>query len=117
MKNPFYLDSNFEIKKGDKIFLNAKRMDLLKAIKRKGSIRAASAEIKMSYQQAWYFVKEINEISPLPIVINKRGGASGGGAELTKYGELAITEFEKIRKQLNSFNSSLSENLWVCNFL
>ncbi len=116
MKNPFYIDSNFEIKKFGKCFLNERRIELLKAIKRKGSTRAASADIKMSYQQAWHFIKEMNEISPLPLVINKRGGNNGGGTELTKFGEKTIVEFEKLKSQQAENNLELSKDLWVCFF-
>ncbi len=116
MKNPFYIDNNFEIKKFGKCFLNERRIELLKAIKRKGSTRAASAEIKMSYQQAWHFIKEMNEISPLPLVVNKRGGSHGGGTELTNFGEKTISEFEKLKGQQNENNLKLSKDLWICFF-
>lgn len=114
MENPFYIDSKFEIKKNGKSFLNDRRIELLKAIKRKGSTRSASSEIKMSYQQAWHFIKDMNETSPLPLVINQRGGTNGGGTEITKFGEKTICEFEKLRKKQKENNIELSRQIGFC---
>ena len=116
MKQPFGITGNLEIQKNGECFLNVKRITLLKLIKQKGSINAASKEMKMSYQQAWHFIKEINELSPIPMVIRKRGGTYGGGATLTKYGEKAITEFEKLVEEHEAFQKELSEKLWLCFF-
>jgi molybdate transport system regulatory protein len=116
MKRPFRINGNIEIEKYGECFLNAKRITLLKLIKQKGSINAASKEMKMSYQQAWYFVKQMNGLSPLPLVLRKRGGANGGGTELTKYGEKAVVEFEKLMEEHKAFREELSEKLWLCFF-
>lgn len=116
MRHPFYIKGNVEIRKNGEIFLNMKRIALLKLVKEKGSINAASKELKMSYQQAWHFIKDMNEIAPLPLVIRQRGGANGGGAELTKFGEKAIVEFEKIISEHQEFKESLSQKLWLCSF-
>jgi len=116
MENPFYIESDFEIKKHGQTFLNEKRIKLLKAIKNNGSIRSASSDIKMSYQQAWHFIKEMNELSPLPLVVNKRGGSNGGGTELTRHGELAVEEFEKLTEKIKSANKKFSDTLWICDF-
>jgi molybdate transport system regulatory protein len=116
VKHPFKVSGGFEIEKHGECFLNLKRITLLKLIDQKGSINAASKAMQMSYQQAWHFIKEINELSPLPMVVRKRGGASGGGAQLTKYGKKAVTEFEKLIEEHNKFQEELSEKLWLCFF-
>ena len=116
MGKPFYIESDFELKKHGQTFLNNKRIKLLKAIKKTGSIRGASTDLKMSYQQAWHFIKEMNELSPLPLVINKRGGNNGGGTELTRHGEIAIIEFGKLREKINAANELLSSELWIYDF-
>jgi len=114
--NVFYIEGNFEIvKKGD-VFLTIKRVTLLKLIKKLGSINAASKELKMSYQQAWHFIKEMNEISPLPLVVRKRGGANGGGADVTKYGEKLITEFERIQNEQQAFLKEQTQKMLSCFF-
>jgi molybdate transport system regulatory protein len=116
MKHSFYISGNFEIEKGGQCFLNMRRYLLLKFINDKGSINAASKELKMSYQQAWNYIKVMNELSPLPIVIRKRGGTNGGGALLTKYGQKAIVEFEKLIEKHEAFKAELTKNIWLCFF-
>jgi molybdate transport system regulatory protein len=116
MKPKFYIEGNLEIVKNGHSFLTQKRVALLKWVKQKGSINAASKELKMSYQQAWHFIKEMNEISPLPLVVQQRGGANGGGAVLTKFGEKTINEYEKLCSLHNSFKIENSNELWLCFF-
>jgi molybdate transport system regulatory protein len=116
MKQKFYIEGNLEIVKNGASFLTQKRIELLKMVKRMGSINAASKELKMSYQQAWHFIKEMNEISPLPLVVQQRGGANGGGAVLTKFGEKTIDEYEKLSMLHNNFKKENSNDLWLCFF-
>lgn len=116
MNSKFYIKADLEIVKNGKPFLTAKRIDLLKQVKQTGSINAASKELKMSYQQAWHFIKEMNEISPLPLVVRQRGGANGGGAVLTKFGEKTIDEYDKLCELHNNFKAEKTENLWLCFF-
>ena len=116
MKRPFYVNGNIEIEKNGECFLNIKRVTLLKLIKEKGSINAASKELKMSYQQAWTFIHQMNELSPIPLVIRQRGGAHGGGADVTKFGDRSIVEFEKLISQYNAYRDEMSEKLWLCTF-
>lgn len=77
MNNAFTIQGDLEIAKEDSLFLSNKRILLLQQVEKTGSIHAASKVLKMSYQQAWHFVKEMNEISLLPLVSRKRGGANG----------------------------------------
>jgi molybdate transport system regulatory protein len=116
MKHPFSVKGNIEIERNGECFLNVKRIMLLKLIKEKGSINAASKELKMSYQQAWHFIKKMNELSPIPLVVHRRGGSNGGGADLTKFGEKAIIEFEKLMEQNIAYREELSVKLWLCSF-
>jgi len=78
MRHPFSIYAKLEIEKHGECFLTPKRVELLRKIKTSGSILAASKEMKMSYQQAWSFVKQMNELSPLPLVTRQRGGSHGG---------------------------------------
>jgi molybdate transport system regulatory protein len=116
MRHPFLVNSNIEIEKNGECFLNMKRIELLKQVKAKGSINAASKELKMSYQQAWHFIQQMNELSPIPLVVRQRGGANGGGADVTKFGEKAIIEFENLVEQHKAYKEELSGKLWLCNF-
>nr|WP_321412591.1 LysR family transcriptional regulator [uncultured Carboxylicivirga sp.] len=111
MKSPFSINTNIEIYKFDQLFINQKRIDLLCLVRDKGSINAASKEMKMSYQQAWYFIKEMNELSPLPLVVRQRGGSNGGGAEVTKFGIKIIARFEMIKDEINNCKQKINEKM------
>ena len=116
MKSPFNISCNLEIDKDGQPFLTIKRVALLKLVKHRGSINAAAKELKMSYQQAWHFIKEKNEISPLPLVIRKRGGTNGGETEVTSFGEKTIYEFEQLLAEQEQFKCGKNNDLWLCFF-
>lgn len=116
MESKFGIQCSIAVTKFDELFLNHKRIILLKLIKEKGSINAASRELRMSYQQAWQFIREMNEISPLPLVVRQRGGVNGGGARLTEFGEKTIKEFEKLVDSFNALANKLDDRLWLCSF-
>ncbi len=116
MKPKFYIQGDLEISKDGQVFLTAKRIALLKLVKEAGSINAASKALKMSYQQAWHFIKEMNELSPLPLVIRQRGGSNGGGAVVTKFGDKTIREYEKLAQAHDQFKNLKADDLWLCFF-
>jgi len=116
MKQPFNVTGSLEIYKGNECFLDEKRIALLKLVRDKGSINSASKELKMSYQQAWYYIKAMNELSPLPVIVKQRGGQNGGGTIVTRYGERVINEFEAIKNQHNAINNEIQKSLWLCRF-
>nr|WP_321452984.1 LysR family transcriptional regulator [uncultured Carboxylicivirga sp.] len=111
MKSPFTITNHIEIYKFDQLFVNQKRIHLLCLVRDRGSINAASKEMKMSYQQAWHFIKEMNELSPLPLVIRQRGGSNGGGAVVTKFGLKVIARFEMIVNEINICEQKMKEQL------
>jgi molybdate transport system regulatory protein len=111
---PFQLDAEITVKKNNQIFLNRKRIDLVRNIRYSGSILSASKTMKISYQQAWTFIKEMNELSPLPIVTRQRGGSNGGGAVVTSYGLELIEKYMKMEQMQNEYLVSLGEVLDSC---
>jgi molybdate transport system regulatory protein len=116
MARPFYVTGSLEIYKNGECFLDSRRIALLKLVKAKGSINSASKELKMSYQQAWHYIKTMNELSPLPVIVKQRGGSNGGGTIVTRYGERVIKEFEILAEKHSAFKNGLDESLWLCNF-
>jgi molybdate transport system regulatory protein len=111
MHGPFHIIGNIEVKKNGTTFLDQKRIDLLRCIRHTGSIRSASMTMNMSYQQAWSSIKIMNALSPLPIVIKRRGGARGGGAEVTNYGVTLIRNFLKTKQQHTEYLQGL-DDIW-----
>jgi molybdate transport system regulatory protein len=61
--------------------------ELLELIASKGSIRAAAAQMDMSYRKAWLLIQEIQKTFNGVVVEAAAGGATGGGTRLTALGE------------------------------
>jgi molybdate transport system regulatory protein len=118
MHRPFKIINKLEIEKNGGCFLNPKRIELLKLIHAKGSILSASKEMRMSYQQAWAIIKDINATASLPVVIRQRGGTNGGGAIITNFGLNLIEHYNSIQARYNQYLLELDDDLQqLCSFL
>jgi molybdate transport system regulatory protein len=73
----------FRLILGDDIALGPGKVQLLEAIKDTGSIAAAGRAMGMSYKRAWHLVDTMNRCFESPLVEASKGGAHGGGAQLT----------------------------------
>ena len=67
---------------------------LLKLIDAKGSLKAASDELGISYRKAWGDMKKAESLLGYELIIRQRGGKSGGLSLLT----------EKAKKLLEAYN-------------
>jgi molybdate transport system regulatory protein len=114
MHKAFRITAEMEIRKNGKLFLDGKRIELLRQIRRTGSILAASKEMNLSYQMAWTYVKEMNVISPLPVVTRQRGGINGGGAEVTGYGLSLVRRFLLMKEKHEECLSALEDEMDLC---
>lgn len=81
------------------IVLGPGKADLLAAIARTGSIRAAAGELDMSYMRAWTLVRTMNGVFRSPLVEKVRGGSEQGGARLTPRGEEVLAIYERMEKE------------------
>lgn len=75
------------------------KADLLEAIAETGSISAAGRRLKMSYRRAWLLVEELNGSFQKPLVAAGKGGAHGGGAQLTEMGATVLRRFRDIERR------------------
>jgi len=94
------VECNVSIKKNGASFLDPQKIQLLHEIKQCGSMRSAAKKLSISYQHAWNLIEEMNRIAPSPLVIKQRGGANGGGAEISTYGIKMIDEYIQIKNQV-----------------
>lgn len=67
------------------LFVDPKRVRLLRAIQEFGSINQAAKNCKISYKSAWDHLENMNSISPKPLLERNTGGKNGGGTMLTSY--------------------------------
>ena len=75
------ISSNLTLEILNKPFLLEKRIDLLFAIQKTGSISKAAKHVPMSYKSAWEAVDSMNNLAPTPIVEKETGGKGGGDKE------------------------------------
>lgn len=85
-----------------KIWLRTKNKDiigkgsaaLLKAIQKHGSITKAAKELGFSYKFAWDQLADMERKLRGPVITTRRGGATGGGARLTKLAKTLLEEYK-----------------------
>ena len=90
-------------------FLLEKRIELLYAIEKTGSISKATKEVPMSYKTAWEAVDSMNNLSHTPILTKATGGAGGGGTQLTAYGKNLLKTYTLLKEEHSKFLQRLQE--------
>lgn len=73
-----------------------KRIDILRAIGRSGSISQAARDAGVSYKAAWQAVATLTNLAGVPLVDKAVGGAGGGGAVLTAEGVRLLTMADEL---------------------
>ena len=109
------LKGNFWLEKDSKSFLGKGRIELLKNIRKYGSISKAAKSMGMSYKAAWDAVDIINNLAKEKVVEKISGGKGGGGTKVTEYGEKIIKVYEetekRYKKSLKELEMFFNENL------
>ncbi len=72
------------------------KIELLQMIRQHGSISAAAKQMKMSYRRAWELVDVMNRCFDQAVVVSAAGGAHGGGAHVTEFGQALIAAYQQI---------------------
>lgn len=75
--------------------ISPRRLALLDAIGRLGSINAAAKEVGITYKGAWDAVDAMNNLAGSRLVAARHGGSGGGGAELTEAGREIVSAWER----------------------
>jgi molybdate transport system regulatory protein len=81
------------------LVLGPGRADLLALIQSTGSIAAAGREMRMSYKRAWTLVETMNNGFAQPLVEAAKGGAGGGGARLTAFGQEVLASYQALAQE------------------
>jgi molybdate transport system regulatory protein len=80
----------------DAVMLGPGKAELMERIQATGSIAAAGRQMEMSYKRAWMLVETLNDAFQEPLVISTRGGAGGGGAQLTPMGAEILRRYRAV---------------------
>lgn len=89
----------YRVYQGEKIVFGPGKAELLQHIAETGSISEAARRMGMSYNRAWLHIKDANSSFKEPLVISKRGGKTGGGAELTATGQKVLDLWSSLEKE------------------
>jgi molybdate transport system regulatory protein len=92
-------------------FLGDKRIRLLEAIDKCGSISQAAKAVPLSYKAAWDAVDDMNNVAPEPLVMRSTGGKHGGGTELTAFARRLIAFYRALEKESQLALEKLTDNL------
>ncbi|OOF65566.1 TOBE domain-containing protein [Rodentibacter sp. Ppn85] len=80
------------------LFIDPKRVRLLKEIQQCGSINQAAKNAKVSYKSAWDHLEAMNRLSPSPLLERNTGGKNGGGTVLTSYAKRLLQLYDLLEK-------------------
>lgn len=86
------------IKLQQQLFVDPKRVRLLKEIQHCGSINQAAKNANVSYKSAWDHLEMMNSISPKPLLDRNVGGKNGGGTSLTVYAQRLLQLYDLLEQ-------------------
>lgn len=101
------ISSNLTLELLNQPFLLEKRIELLFAIEKCGSISKAAKEVPMSYKKAWEAVNAMNNLSSKAVVQTETGGKGGGGTSLTPYGKNLLKTYLVLKQEQKKFLENL----------
>lgn len=85
---------------GDEDVVGKGGASLLRGIQKYGSISRAAKELGWSYSFAWLQLRDLEKKLGAPVVLRKRGGEVGGGAELTELAKALLWKYEALEKRV-----------------
>jgi molybdate transport system regulatory protein len=84
---------------GEHFAIGPGKADVLEAIDREGSIRAAGKVLGMSYRRTWLLVDEMNRCFAERLVETLSGGGRERGARLTECGREVLAAFRELEAE------------------
>jgi molybdate transport system regulatory protein len=117
MRRPIHnrLVGKLEVETEFGAFLGDKRIRLLEAIDRYGSISQAAKAVPMSYKAAWDAVDAMNNIAEESVVDRSVGGRHGGGTQLTGYGRRLVAMYRAVEQENQATLERLTARLGDAN--
>jgi molybdate transport system regulatory protein len=105
------LNAALSLRRGAGSRVGPERIALLEAIGRLRSIRAAAAQVGLSYKAAWDAVQALNNLFETPLVTTQAGGRQGGAADLTPAGRAVVAAFHRVEEELAAVMARLEQGL------
>jgi molybdate transport system regulatory protein len=93
------LQPRFRILRGHDIAIGPGKAELLEHLRQTGSIAEAAKRMNMSYMRAWLLIKTMNQCYKQPLIQTLRGGAAGGGTEVTETGRKVLQIYRQMEKK------------------
>ena len=86
------------------------KWQILKAIKKQGSLKAASESLGITYHRTWGDLKAIEEELGISLLEKSRGGKDGGQTQLTPQGAKLVAAFDDLHQQADALMDRLFES-------
>lgn len=83
---------------GERVAIGPGKVELLEAIRDRGSLSSAAAALGISYRRAWTMLDELSSALKRPAVETATGGTQGGGTRLTPTGTDIIERYRRIER-------------------
>lgn len=83
---------------------------LLHAVDRLHSLRAAAAEMEMAYSKAWSIIRNSEETLGFKLLNASAGGRGGGGATLTEEAVKLLTAYDGFCSSLRAYGDSIFDD-------
>lgn len=100
---PLAVGGEIWLRRGDATLGGARRIALLDAIERTGSITAAAREVGLSYKAAWDAIDAMNNLAGEPLVLRTTGGKGGGGSILSARARQLVETFAAMEREHRRF--------------
>lgn len=112
------IEIDLSVRLQQQLFVDPRRIGLLKAIQQCGSISQAAKLCQLSYKTAWDNLNAMDLISPKPLLQRNSGGKEGGGTRLTAYAERVLRLYELLEQtQLRAFRILQDESVPLTSLL
>ena len=86
---------------------------LLKAVEKHRSLRAAAASMSMAYSKAWSIIRAAEQGFGCKLLHSTIGGSGGGGAELTDEARQMIDAYDEYCEKLRAYGEKLFEETFA----